>query len=302
MNDKTDSQLEIDFRTGIPTSFDGERVTRQQWLQCAILNSKRALRTKEVAGKTSPREPISADVWHDLVTRDTQQRDVPLVQFQRLGIASDELGILYAQSPSIERLGEGKEATAWLDLNSRSVYKLFDLREDGRLGQRIELGDDGGYGCSVEFVSARLPDILDKIMVLHLIGGCPTEIVGLVDTGDFLIVKQPLCHPYRDLAADRKKAAENARAVMPTGSFRQAMWVVWANGQPWALSDLHTGNIMRSASDIALIIDAHIGQIPMHLAATIPSLQHAIHRAHVWRDTGNLPSSDVLTAGTDDEL
>ena len=302
LNESSHKQLQIDFRTGTPTSFRGQRVTADEWLQCTYLNSKRASRIKETAQQAPSREQVSADVWLALVARESLQRDVPLVDFSRFGLQTDDLGMLYSTTGELERVGEGKEATAWRDTQTDVVYKFFDLREDGHLGQKLELCSDEAHGCAVEYASATLPDILDKLAIIHEAGGCPTEIVGLADTGDFLIAKQPYCLPYKDIAADRRRAVENAKAVMPTGSYRQTLWVVWALGQPWLLGDLHTGNIMRDRAGTPLIIDAHIGTIPDAWLRSQASLSHAIQRAHTWRSTHILPSTAMLSEGSDDEL
>ena len=50
---------------------------------------------------------------------------------------------------------------------------------------------------------------------LHEAGACPTEIVGLAESGDHLIAKQPLCGPFDDFEEDRRSAATSIKAVVP---------------------------------------------------------------------------------------
>ena len=225
-----------------------------------------------------------------------------MVDLLALGIDADEFGDLISLVPGLERLDSGKEAVAWLHHASHCVYKLFDLGPEGNLGQRLafELGDEDN--CRVVYEEAELPDILDKLELLHRIGGCPTEIVGLASRGDYLLAKQPLCGPHGPLDEDRRQAVENAKAVAPHGSYGMPLWLFAVEGELWGLGDLHTGNIRRLEDSIPVIIDAHMGRLSQALLQRVPSLSRA---AEVAKHRVGLPanlSNASLQACEDDEL
>ena len=139
--------------------------------------------------------------------------------------------------------------------------------------------------------------------MLHEVGACATEIIGLADTGDYLIAKQPLCQPYGEsLEADRHKALQDIKAVIPTGSFGAMIWIFWSNGQPWIVGDLHKGNIRRDKRHHPTIIDALIGPVPPMILAASSPLDRAVRRARAWRESGTLPSDDPFAAIADTEL
>lgn len=204
----------------------------------------------------------------------------------------------------LKRLPEGKEATAWLDEETQCVYKLFDLRSEGQLGQKITFDAEDERECSITYVDATLFDTVDKVSLLHEAGGCPTEIVGLGDAGDYLIVKQPFCKMFAQggFAADRDAAARMMKAVMPRASYKLPLWIFWSRDAAWCLGDLHEGNIRRTWNDVPTVIDALTGPVPSSILKQAPSLQRAAERARIWRTTGTLPSDDLFSGLSDDDF
>lgn len=200
----------------------------------------------------------------------------------------------------------GAEATAWMDHEHNTVYKLFDLKKkgnEGALGKKLRLETEGDDRCRAVHCDAYLSDTMEKLCLLHEVGGCPTEIVGLADTGDYLIAKQPFCEMHgSSLTDDTQKAAQAVRALMPTASVGIPIWVFCGlDGQPWMLGDLHRGNIRRFAGK-PTIIDALVGLIPSAMLEKQPSLQRAARRALIWRETGSLPADDPFAGVPDSEL
>lgn len=163
------------------------------------------------------------------------------------------------------------------------VYKLFYLLENGALGKKVsyELNDSGKF--EIRILDATLPDTLAKIMTLHDAGAHPTEIVGLSDTGTYLIVKQPLATPFVDFETDQEAAVQSILGVpLSCQGIRGRAIMTWVNGQAWLVSDLHKGNIMRDGSDSPTIIDALTGLIPplayQHLQAVREAVEDARDR------------------------
>jgi len=62
----------------------------------------------------------------------------------------------------LKRLASGAEATAWADLESRTVYKLFDLRKYA-LGKKLVLEVDEENNVRAVPKDANLDDTLEKL-------------------------------------------------------------------------------------------------------------------------------------------
>mgnify|MGYP002378196965 FL=1 len=224
---------------------------------------------------------------------------MPLIPLQSLGVFFDAEGFITSQT--LRRLGWGAEAIAWADDENRCVYKLFEVRPNSALGKKLRLQREPD-GFHMTHADASLDDTLEKLCVLHDAGACPTEIIGLAESGDFLIVKQPLCLPSPDFIADRKSAAEKVHAVVPRRSIGREVRVFWLNDQPWCLGDLHENNIMREPDGAPTIIDALICPLPPVFIKQESFLQSAVKRAQDLR-AGRAPESDDPFAGVcDDDL
>ncbi|MDZ4286542.1 MAG: hypothetical protein U0984_01210 [Prosthecobacter sp.] len=182
------------------------------------------------------------------------------------------------------------------------VYKLFDLKETGGLGKKLTLERNEDRGWRAVPCDANLDDTLEKLSVLHEAGACPTEIVGLAATGDYLIVKQPLCYPFDNFEEDRRIAAASIKAVVPKYSIGQEIRVIWLQDQAWCIGDLHKGNIMRESNGAPTIIDALIGPLPPELLRAEPALQTAANRARDLREGREPPPDDLFHGVSDDEL
>jgi hypothetical protein len=302
LNELSSDQFQIDFLTGAATGFNSRRVSPEQWRATAELNRKRSRSLKAIHGQSASWGEISPDVWAQRVPEQAGALEVPVIDLLALGVDADEFGELVSLDPGLERLDSGKEAVAWLHRSTRCVYKLFDLGPEGDLGQRLGFEMNEEADCRVIYEEAELPDILDKLELLHRIGGCPTEIVGLASRGDYLLAKQPFCGPHGQLDEDRRLAVENAKAVTPNGSYGMPLWLFAAEGSLWGLGDLHTGNIRRLEDSVPVIIDAHMGRLSPALLRSVPSLSRAAEAAkHRVGLPANLSNASLQTCD-DDEL
>jgi len=300
LNETLLNQSYIDYRTSWPTFITGELCGPEQWKGVVELNRTRSRNIKEAAEHHAQGESISLDVWTASFEGRCQQFKVPLVSLESFGFFFNDIHLL--ASKDVQKLNEGKEASAWLDKSTKCVYKLFDLRANGKLGEKLVLEMRERGECEAVYHAATLSDTLDKLQLLNAIGACPTEIVGLTTSGDYLIAKQPLCQPYTNFEESLEEATEFARAVRPKSSFQQPVWVFWARQRPWLLGDLHPGNIRHTANGYGTIIDAHIGVITDEVWKEARSLDSAIQRAKLWRETGKLPSDDLFESIDDNEL
>jgi len=206
-------------------------------------------------------------------------------------------------SKTMVPLKTGAEASPFMDREWQVVYKLFPLHATGGLGKTFEierLDDNEGFEMTVR--DAVLAETLEKLMILHEAGAHPTEIVGIDDQGDYLVVKQPLAQPYVDLEADRIAAIHRVRAVPCMARFRRNVWVLWLHGQAWIMSDLHPGNIMREPDGQPCIIDALLAPLPPVMIETDRLLRAAVHDARAWREDRPRTASDPFSLVSDDDL
>lgn len=218
-------------------------------------------------------------------------------------------------STRLVKLTSGVEAQPYLDEEHGVVYKLFDLTVSGSLGYKAEIRRrQGEDGLEVVKIPAVLKDTLEKISVLHEMGAHPTEIVGLAESGDFLIVKQPRARfrPYsaglktadhrRHYEDDRHDAVSRMRGVFcACQGLRETMAIASWEDHPWAIVDLHERNIMMNERGEPAVIDALISPVPS-LAMEFSAICDAVERAKIWRRTGTLQESPGLDLDSDDDL
>lgn len=244
----------------------------------------------EAASFAASRESLSIDVWDAQFARRCVEWEIPLIRLDKLGIIADADG--YLESKELIALKSGAEARPYHDVKQGVVYKLFDLRENGSLGMKCEISrisEDEDPGLPeddryrVEKTEANLRDTLIKLALLNEVGAHPTEIVGLSDEGDFLLVKQPFAKIAKDPEGkDLEEAIKQTKAAKPK-SLRLNCVVLWLQGEAYIMADLHKNNIMIDHDGIPTIIDALTGKIPPSLIAKLPALQAAVNDAEDLR-------------------
>jgi len=295
-------QQQRDPRTGIPTALRDEACSQEIREACTALNSRRARGLMEISRFSPQRESVEIDVWTAALVEKAELWDVPIVPMEALGLSHDEDG--FSESAEMVPLKTGAEACPYLDHKQRIVYKLFDLRSNGAMGKKIVMQRDAEAGLCDEIKDAVFQDTIRKLSAINDAGGHPTEIVGLVDSFDHLLVKQPLAEPYLDFDADRREAMDMMRCVTPMGGqFRNPLSVFYIQEEPWLLGDLHKGNIMRDAEGRPTVIDALVGYLPPYVLRELPWVGMAANDAKDFRLTGQAPlRKSLLEEVEDDEL
>lgn len=291
-----------DPRTGIQTALNGEQCDQHIRTACSALNRSRARGILEISRFAPQRESSEIDVWTTALIEEAKLWGVPIIPLESLGIRRDaEEGFLLADE--LQPLKTGAEACPYLDMQNRVVYKLFDLRGNGSMGKKIIMERDEDGVLQAEIKEAVLYDVIRKLSALNDGGGHPTEIVGIVDSFDHLLVKQPLAEPYRDFNDDRKEAMDKMRCIIPMGGhFRHSLAVFYTQEEPWLLGDLHKGNIMRNAEGEPTIIDALTGYLPPYVLQELPWLKMAAADAETFRETGQAVLRSPFDGVDDDEL
>lgn len=301
MNECNSEQLQIDFVTGQPTSLIESIPNAAVRAACSALNRDRADGILAAPLLTSQGKSFSANVWDAAFARTTRELKVPLISLRGMGFRLEDEGWICPSS--FIPLKPGAEAEPYFHKESRMVYKLFNLRGSGALGKKIAYVPDGEGDYTIKIVDANLKDTLEKIQVLHEMGAHCTEIVGLSDHADYLIVKQPLAllqiynrdeRPFKDAyeyyLEDRDKAiAAICGQICKGHGLRDAVVVGWLHGHSWLISDLHHRNIMREENGAPTIIDALIGPVPGAAQEKLKWLREAVDDAKSWRNTGVRP-------------
>ena len=316
LNEPSEAQRGFDFRTGLSTFITGPAVGRAERIACGDLNRLRARRIMDASKIPPPGKSPSIDVWSAVIARRTSEWEVPLIPLSKLGISrTPEEGFIQAEF--LMSLGSGQEAYAYLDEHFGVVYKLFDLREGGALGKKVEFRQIADDEFDLAYTSASLSDTLEKIAVLHDLGAHPTEIVGLAESGDFLIVKQPAATPRSyssvfgqlndvqmlEFEQDREaaiRAIKGVACVCP--GVRQTTAVCELHGQSWFVTDLHNRNIMFGGDGGPTIIDALIGAVPVGAIELYCTLGDTVRRARDWRVTGKLRRAQGFDECHDSDL
>ena len=296
------AQLSIDFRTGRPTAIHSGNSCADQRAACVAINRERTRGILEAAQFAPPGESLPVDVWDAAFARRSyQQWDVPLIPLEKLGIQHDEDGL--RSSDLLVALTPGAEASPYFDRDWGAVYKLFDLRGNGSLGKKIEFGFDSEGLFDVVLCDATLQDTLEKLAVLNEAGAHPTEIVGLSDSANYLVVKQPWADPRGHFETDRDIAISAIRGITPSFTgLRRTVVVVWVAQRAWLVSDLHDRNIMRDADGNPTIIDALIGPVPPEAVRRLKWLRDAVEDARALREGKPLEKRQRFEDVDDDSL
>jgi hypothetical protein len=254
VNGSLTEQSIFDFRTGRETAFQGAFFGPGERSACSALNRRRAQGITEATRDSPSRQSYAPHAWAALVDARSRQWGVPLIDLAALGIGHDADDML--KSTVLRPLKTGAEACPFADDQWQVVYKLFPLHSQGGLGKTFEIDvSDDGEGYEMTTQDATLLQTMDKLMVLHDAGACPTEIVGIDSMFDYLVVKQPLAAPYREFETDRLAALDSIHAIPCKARFKRPTWILWEHECAWIMSDLHQGNIMRDAQGQPTIID-----------------------------------------------
>ena len=278
MNRSNSDQLEFDLLTGLPTAILGPFVSENARKMIGSLNRSR-------------------------------ENNLPTVELSALGMTRGEVGL---ESSSLTKLKSGKEAEPFLS-SSGVVYKFFDLSRPLGPKYSFEPNADGEFEMTQR--ASAIEEIVKKICVLHDAGCHPTEIVGLAERSDYLIVKQPeaspqaysngiASYPTKDLFIhDLKRACESMKAVpFVSRGFKEEVFATVVGDQAWIIGDLKFSNIMRDSAKQPTIIDALTGLVTSRAEKEFPLLSKAVTAARRWRIEGVFSECEDLLQCEDSDL
>lgn len=222
---------------------------------------------------------------------------LPLRTLADFGFSSEAENPLEEANARLRRIGGGVEAWAYAAEEDGSVYKFYLPREEKTIGSVF------GFRVGEEIVlhaEARLGDyrgLLEKLLLIHLLGGMATEVVAITPEG-ILVAKQALGEPLAQ--------GDDMSTSLPTGLIEIPSRFLRANRdhprllfyreRPWLVADLHARNFVRCSDGGLRVIDLVAAPWPVAGLAESPLISDWLQR--VAKD----PNAGLLRASNDDEL
>ena len=203
----------------------------------------------------------------------------------------------------LRRIGGGVEAWAFASETDGSVYKFYLPREEKRIGSvfGFQPGEEGAL-----LAEARLGDyrgLLEKLLLIHALGGMATEVVAVTPEGIF-VVKQVLGEPLPQ-GDDVSGVLPAALIEIPSRFLRanrdhpRLFFLEPINGEaarPFLVADLHARNFVSCADGALRVIDLVAAPWPTALTGREPLIADWL--ARVRED----PDASALPGARDDEL
>ena len=220
---------------------------------------------------------------------------LPILPLDAFGFPAGHENAIEEANPALHRIGAGVEAWAFASVADGSVYKFYLPREDKRIGSAFSFrrGDEATLAAEAHLGDYR--GLLEKLLIVHLLGRLATEVVGVTPEG-ILVAKQTYGEPLAQGA--------DVSGVLPTGLIeipsrflranRDHPRLMFVSGQPFLVGDLHARNLVRAADGALHPIDLVAAPWPLELSDAMIS-------DWLTRVQEN-PSATLLASGHDDEL
>jgi hypothetical protein len=180
---------------------------------------------------------------------------VPLHRLEEFGFHADAENPLEEPNARLRRIGGGVEAWAYA-ADDGSVYKLYLPREEKRIGSAFGFrrGDEATLQAEAHLGDYRA--LLEKLLLIHLLGGMPTEVVALTPEG-ILVAKQTLGEPLPQ--GDDVSGVLPANLIEIPSRFLRANRdhprLLFHDQRPWLVADLHARNFVRCEDNALRVID-----------------------------------------------
>jgi hypothetical protein len=199
----------------------------------------------------------------------TLRQLLPILALETFGFPTGVDTSLDGNLGDLQRIGGGMEATVFQD-RLGSVYKFF-LPDwiQWNIGAvfRFSANEDESLQATAGFGTYR--ELLEKLYLLNMIGGMPTEGTGITLEG-ILIVKQALGRSLPN-GCDTSQLVQSPSLRVPPSRFlhcdRAQPRLVFLHEEPWLIGDLHERNIAYDVLGAPRIIDLVAARIPPTLAS-----------------------------------
>lgn len=222
---------------------------------------------------------------------------VPLMRLEDFGFAPTAENPLEEPNARLRRIGGGVEAWAFASEADGSVYKFYLPREEKRIGSVFGFRRGEEATLQAEATLGDYRGVLEKLLLIHGLGGMPSEVVALTPEG-IVVAKQTLGEPLPQ-GGDVSGVLPESLIEVPSRFLRANRdhpRLFFLGGEPWLVADLHARNFVRGADGALHLIDL--------VAARWPR-EHAAHDALMseWlKRVRENPRAGVLRGARDDEL
>lgn len=237
-------------------------------------------------------------LWHELHEAARAFRELlPLVSLADFGFPADAGDILAECPPHLRPVSSGVEATAF-EAADHSIYKFFMPRADGRIGGTFAFRRGEDIALHADAADGTYRAMLEKFDVILRLDGMPIEVVGVTREEGVLITKQTLGELLPE-GADTSGVQPAPLIPIPSRllrAHRDHPRLVFVEGAPWLVADLHSKNLVRAADGRLRAIDLLAAPLPPALVAAEPLLRDWL--ARVALD----PAAGLLRETHDDEL
>jgi hypothetical protein len=225
------------------------------------------------------------------------RRQLPLMNLSDFGFTETEGNPLEENNPRMRRIGVGVEAWAFASLSDGSVYKFYLPREEKRIGSSF-----GFHRAEETLLSARaaLGDyraVLEKLLLIQLLDGMATEVIAVTPEG-ILVAKQSLGDPMPQ-GDDMSSNLPRGLIEIPSRfvrADRDHPRLLFVDGAPFLVGDLHARNFVRTAEGDLRVIDLVAGRWPSDRSLLDPMIDEWLARVRIDPDASPLPGAP------DDEL
>jgi hypothetical protein len=222
------------------------------------------------------------------------RRWLPLRRLEHFGFRADVEHPLEEPNSRLSYLHSGVEASAFVAAADASVYKFFLPRGEHAIGSEFGFRRGDETLLLAEAVLGDYRALLEKLLLVHALGGMATEVVAVTPEG-ILVAKQALGEPLPQ--------GEDMSGSLPEGLIEIPSRFLRANrdhprlfflrDRPWLVADLHARNFVRGSDGALRVIDL--------VAAPWPERMDPLIRE--WLERVRLdPTATALPGARDDEL
>ena len=221
---------------------------------------------------------------------------LPLHPLEAFGFPAEAENPLEESNPRLRRIGGGVEAWAYA-ADDGSVYKFYLPREEKRIGSAFGFrpGEE-----SLLHAEAGLGDyraLLEKLLLIHLLGGMATEVVAVTPEG-IIVAKQALGDPLPQ-GDDMSRRLPGGLIEIPSRFLRANRdhpRLLFHRDSAWLVADLHARNFVRGTDGALHVIDLVAAPWPQRETATHGLIADWLNRVR------HNPAATALPFGNDDEL
>lgn len=223
---------------------------------------------------------------------------VPLRTLEDFGFAAGVENPLEEDNPRLRRIGGGVEAWAFVS-DDGSVYKFYrPLEGEGKnVGSAFAFrrGDEGQWLADARPGNYR--ELFEKLLLIDVLDGMATEVMAATPEG-ILVAKQTLGDPLAQ--------GDDVSGVLPSGLIevpsrflranRDHPRLLFCDGQPFLIADLHARNFVRDRTGSLRVIDLVAAPWPESVGPAATPITEWLARVRAN------PTASVLPDVSDDDL